>query len=56
VRQKKLMVVQIMQEIYSDQKNLFLVSNEFDLKLMLRKTVKIKSGGFRTAPLTLNWE
>ena len=55
MRQKKLMVVQMRRVNFSDQKNFLLVSSEFELKLMTRRAVRVKSGGFRSRPLLLHW-
>lgn len=56
VRQKKMMVMQMKSLKFSDQKNYFLVTSDFKLKIMMRKLVKVKSGGFRTTPIILNWK
>lgn len=56
LRQKKVMVMQLTRLKFSDQKNYFLVDSDFDLKLMMRKVVKVKNGGFRTHPVNLNWQ
>lgn len=56
VRQKKLMVIQMKRLKFSDQKNYLLVTSDFKLKIMTRKTVKVKNGGFRGSPLLLSWE
>ncbi len=53
---KKLIVVQISEEPFSSQKNAFLVSSDFQLRLSMRQTVKVKAGSYRSQPLTLNWE
>jgi len=50
------MVMQMDRLKFSDQKNYFLVTADFELKLMMRKVVKVKNGGFRTHPLLLNWQ
>ncbi len=56
LRQKKLMVMQMIRLKFSDQKNYFLVSTGFDLKVTIRKIVKVKSGGFKAHPLVLHWQ
>lgn len=56
LRQKKLMVMQMLRLKFSDQKNYFLVSTAFDLKVMIHKIVKVKNGGFRMRPLVLHWQ
>lgn len=56
LRQKKLMVMQMLRLKFSDQKNYFLVSTTFDLKVMIHKIVKVKNGGFKMRPLVLHWQ
>jgi hypothetical protein len=49
------MIIQIVKEPFSDLKNFILVDNDFKLKLLLRETVKVKLGSYRTSPLILSW-
>ena len=50
------MVMEMTRLKFSDQKNYFLVSKDFEFKLMIHKVVKVKNGGFRARPLILNWQ
>lgn len=50
------MVVLMKSLKFSDQKNYFLVTSDFQLKIMIRKVVKLKSGGFRSHPIFMNWQ
>ena len=54
--QKKLMIMQIQREVYSDQKNWMLLTKNFEMKMMLKKEVLLKSGNFRSSPYKMKWE
>lgn len=55
IKQKKVIILQMIKEPYCSLKNMFLLSEDFTIQLMLNPTSKIKTAHFHKDPVTIDW-
>lgn len=55
IKQKKVIILQIIKEPYSSLKNMFLLNHDFTIQLMLQTSSKIKIAHFYKDPIVVDW-
>ena len=55
IKQKKLTILEIAKEPFSPMKNMLLLSDNFEIELMMREKVRVRSGLYKEKPLVVEW-